>query len=131
MLESFMDELLKLAKFPAKATAAGRFQASQGAMNRFKSNLSSGNPFGGGNPKPAAQRQPKSFAPNPTGAPASGMAMTGRTAPVAPTNPSVKSPPGAANIGSGGIKPGFASKQYNPFGKQTAKGLGIPSGRPW
>lgn len=108
MLESFFDELMKLAQMPFKATAAGRMQASQKSMGQFKKNLQSGSPFGAPKPSPSPQAKP-----------------------VAPTNPSVSSPPGAANIKPGGIKPGFASKQYNPFGKQTAKTLGIPSGRPW
>ncbi len=97
---------MKLAQMPFKATAAGRMQASQKAMGQFKQNLGSGSPFG---QKPTAPQ----------------------AKPVAPTNPAVSSPPGAASIKPGGIKPGFASKQYNPFGKQTAKTLGIPSGRPW
>jgi hypothetical protein len=108
MLKSFVDELLKLAQMPFGATAAGRMQASQKSLGQFQKNLQSGSPFG--SPKPVASPQAK---------------------PVSPTSPSVQAPPGAASIKPGGIKPGFAQKQYNPFGKQTAKTLGIPGSNPF
>lgn len=101
-------DLEKMAQMPFKATAAGRMQASQGAMGQFQKNLQSGSPFGSSKPAPSPQAKP-----------------------VAPTNPSISSPPGSANIKPGGIKPGFAAKQYNPFGKQTAKSLGIPGSNPF
>lgn len=105
-LDWFID---KLAQIPYKATAAGRVQASQKAMGQFKKNLQSGSPIQKTPTNPAIKAPP----------------VVGNTNPVKATNPAVKSPPGAASINPGGIKPGFASKQYNPFGKQTAGSVGI------
>lgn len=94
--------VLDLIKLAQPATARGRYQASQKSMARFKKNLDSGNPFN--KQKPTISPQAK---------------------PIKPTNPSITSPPGAANIGSGGIKSGFAAKQFNPFGKQTERSTGV------
>lgn len=89
---SFLEGFMNELVKIAQATAIERMQASQKAMNKLTSNIQSGNLF----------------------------KTVQRAKPIAPTNPAITPPPGAANIKPSGFT------RYDPFGKQTAKTLGIP-----